>query len=109
MPFRRTGLDYLMTTILLIAFLVAFFVFSAWGDLHGQTNPDKASASRINDFVVIGPLILIYEMFQLVVLPGKRRGRELPWRLYGILFTDTIRQKFISGLHEYRSWRKRKN
>jgi hypothetical protein len=75
MPFQRSRLDYIVTSIMLISFVWAFFIGSKWGDIHGQTNPDPAAASYVNLWVMIGPLVIIYEMFQLYVLPGKRRGR----------------------------------
>lgn len=107
MPFIRTKLDYIVTTIMFASFVWAFFQGSIWGDLHGSTNPDPASASYVNFWVIIGPIICIYEMFQLFVLPGKRRGRELPWRLYAQMAKEIIIGKIKSGMDEYRIWREK--
>ena len=107
MPFVRTKLDYIVTLLLLISFLYAFFYGSIWGDIRGQSNPDDASASYVNLWVIVGPLVLVYEMFQLFVLPGKRRGRELPWRLYFQMTADVIKKKASSSFQEYKLWRRK--
>jgi hypothetical protein len=91
---------------MLFSFVWAFFFGSTWGDIHGQTNPDPASASYVNMWVMLGPLIIIYEMFQLYVLPGKRRGRELPWGLYLQIAKEKIHEKLSSGMKEYHEWKK---
>lgn len=106
MPFRRTRLDYIITTIAFIMFYLAFFPLSSF---IGINQPSYQKTFYIvNDLVVIGPIILIYEWFQLIVLPGKRRGRELPWKLYKQILIEKITAKAKQGIDEYYYWRNKK-
>jgi len=106
MVFRRTRLDIIVTSVMFIAFIWAFFFGSKFGDLHYCTNPDKATLSYINNFVLIAGIILIYEMFQLIVLPGRTRLREYDKRIVLLKMKILVRKKIDEGIEEYRHWRK---
>jgi len=109
MVFRVTKLDYAVTSFIFIAFLWSFFFGSKWGDQHFATmGNDPATITYMNLFVIFGSFILVYEMFQMFVLPGKRQGRELPWKLYFKIFRERIIHELRSGVQEYRDWRKPK-
>jgi hypothetical protein len=105
MVFVRTRLDYIVTILVLTMFLIAFFFLSDTTGMYQQSYTKRYYI--VNDFVIIGPIVLIYEMFQLFILPGKRRGRELPWRLYTQIAKETIIGKIKSGIKEYETWRKK--
>jgi hypothetical protein len=106
MPFRVTRLDYIVTTIVFIMFLIAFFCLSDTIGMYQQCYEKRYYT--VNDFVIIGPIVIIYEMFQILVLPGKRRGRELPWKLYIQIAKQKIINKTRSGIQEYHEWKKTK-
>jgi len=104
MPFQVTKLDIAVTLLSFILFITAFFFLS---DTVGMFHPSYGKRYYIiNDFVIIGPIVIIYEMFQILVLPGKRRGRELPWKLYMQIAREKIVNKLRSGVQEYRDWKK---
>lgn len=111
--FRVTKLDYFVTIVAFIVFIYAFFFASfqpvkdADGNITYYMEPDGSMkpVTDINVQVFIAPLILIYEMFQLTILPGKTRLRYLPWRFWTALFIFSIYKKIKDGIKEYREWR----
>lgn len=111
MPFKTTKFDWIVFLIVSIVFLYAFFVlsFHPMRDDNGNIIYDL----RHNPYVeislqtIIAPLIITYEMIVLVLLEGKRRGRELPWRLYFFLVKEMTKSKFRDGIKEYKEWRQK--
>jgi len=104
--FRRTALDYFITAMFLAVFVWAFFFGSKWGDMHYTSmGDDPGLISEINMQVILAPLILIYELFQLVILPGKTRLKYLPWRFWLALFVFMVYKKIKTGIQEYKNWR----
>jgi len=118
MPFRVTKLDITITIIVFIVFFWATFIDSFRPELDSNGEPiinpyyprdaPYPYVTHYNMQMFIGSIILIYEMFQLIVLPGKRRGRELPWRLYTQIGKEKFRDKLRSGIQEYQTWKKTK-
>jgi len=135
MPFRVTKLDITITIIVFIVFFWAVFIDSFTIEKNEDGTPMKSIdqpygsiypyesntphpyyphnsigpyVTHMNMQFFIGPIILVYEMFQLIVLPGKRRGRELPWRLYIQIGKEKFRDKLRSGIQEYQTWKKTK-
>lgn len=112
MVFIRTRLDYGITIMFLVVFTFTFFFMSSFGDLHYSSSSagsnDPAFLGDVNMQVYLGPLILIYEAFQLYVLPGKKRIREIDKRLVIFKFRTAIRKKLQEGIDEYHEWRLRR-
>jgi hypothetical protein len=111
--FRVTKLDYFVTIVAFIVFIYAFFFASfqpvrdADGNIVYHMEPDghMKPYTTLNMQVYIAPFVLIYEMFQLTILPGKTRLRYLPWRFWTALFIFSIYKKIKDGIKEYREWR----
>jgi len=109
--FHTTKLDIIVFTIVFIAFIYAFYIDSFHDivrDSDGKPISYKTEygeihyLERINDFAVIGPIVIIYEMFVLIVLNGKPKGREIPFHLYIEAFNQQIKEKIKSGIQEYK-------
>jgi hypothetical protein len=105
MPQQASKTDYFIFILLLIVFLISFFGWSSFGDLHYTSMNDPTSHSEVNMAVYIIPLFLIAEMFSIVVLPGKPRLREINKKLYITLFILKIKKKLREGIDEYHQWR----
>lgn len=105
MPFRRTKYDYIFTFFLIIVFLWAFFLGSKWGDLHYTSSDDPASISEVNMVAYLAPFLIIYYMFVLYVLPGKRKLSETPKKLILIRVILMIKKKTHDGIQDYQRWR----
>ena len=96
--------------------MIAFFVLS-FKPLLNETGEPIIDIGRlretgdgriitINQFVIIGGIILVYEM-GLMLLEGKKRGRYLPWNLWYRLLIYDINKKLEEGKELTREWRKR--
>lgn len=109
MPIKATRFDYIITTILFIGFILSFFVWSTWGDLHYSTNAgvkqDPAFTSDISMAVFIIPIFLIYEMFTIYYFHGMPRLRELPKGILFLRFRLAINKKIQDGIDDYSRWR----
>lgn len=126
MPFRNSRIDFFVTTVAFIVFIYAFFFasFHPMLDADGDIIYTKKSNgipvySKVNDGtyhtiqeinlqIFIAPIVLIYEMFVLIVLPGKPKLRELPWKIYRLQLKFIILDKLDEGLQELREWRSHK-
>ena len=111
--FRLGRLDIFVVTIVITVFLWAFLIDSFRPVVNGTGVPVtyiehgiEKMIPNINMQVYLGPIILIYEWFVLVVLDGKLKGRDLPWGLYYVTFKILIKNKFREGIEEYHIWRK---
>lgn len=106
--FKRTNVDYIITIMFIIAFIYAFFFasFHPMKDADGNIIYKKMddgtfrTIAEINAQVFIAPIVLIYEMFQLFVLPGKTRLKYLPWRFWTALLIFIIYKKIKDGIDE---------
>jgi len=89
MPFKVTKMNYLLFFMSMSLFLFFFFFYR-------------------NIAMHLCCIFCIYEMFAIVVLPGKPRLREMniKMRLYGMLFL--FRDKIRGGWDEYDQWKKRR-
>jgi hypothetical protein len=87
MPFIVTKFDYGLFLIALIVFTYSFFFYP-------------------NIQIFICSIICIYEMFQIFVLPGKPRLREIDKRLFVFKIKLVIRNKMKEGMTEYYEWNK---
>jgi len=113
--FKVTKFDYLVTTVAFIVFIYAFFFASFHpikdtdGNIIYQIGADgrEQPILDIDVQVFIVPIIIIYEMLQLTILPGKTRLKNLPWRFWTALFIFSIYKKIKDGREEYRQWRKK--
>jgi hypothetical protein len=100
--FKTGPLDIAVFFIVLTVFFWAFFIDS----FRLITLPDGTTGTYINLQIFIGPIILIYEIFVLIVFEGKLRGRYLPWRLYLDIIYGMIQDKLHEGITEYCLWKK---
>ena len=117
--FKTGPMDLVVMLIVIICFIFAFF-FDSFTALKNETGEIMHSEKywretgdsripRINAFIIIGGLIMTYEMF-LLTLEGKKRGRYLPWDLYYGLFVYMVKSKIREGINltkEYFDERKR--
>lgn len=104
--FKTGRIDITVTIIIFTVFIIAFFFlsFKPLKNIDGEiirserywrnTGDDKIPV--INDFAIIGPLILLYEIL-LLRLEGKKRGRYLPWSLYYRMIIFTVKEKIEEG------------
>ena len=113
--FKLGLLDILVFLGVLIVYLWAFF-FDSWipmlmenGTAYTFIDPHSVlrTIPKVNMQVYLGPVILIYEMFVLIIFNGKYRGRYLPWRLYFDILILMIKNKLHEGLQDYKEWRKK--
>lgn len=113
--FKNGKLDVFVFFIVLIVFIWAFFFgsFQPLRDENGNITyfmePDghMRTLPTANMQIFIAPIIMVYEMIVLVILPGKKRGRYLPWTLWYCKYEYMIRIKCKEGIEEYREWRKK--
>jgi hypothetical protein len=107
MPFKLTKFNYILTAGLFIGFIVSFFFLSRWGDFHYTSNPDPAGSSTVSIGVYLIPFFVIYEMFAILVLPGKKRIKEIDKKVlfYRLLFR--VRNEIRKGWDDYHRWRKK--
>lgn len=105
MPHQTSKTDYILFFLLLIIFLVSFFCWSSFGDLHYTSMYDPSEHSQVNMAVYIIPIFLIAEMFSIVILRDKPRLREIDKKFYLILFIRMIKNKLHEGIDEYHQWR----
>lgn len=107
MPFKTTKLDLFVTLVISVLFLYAL-IFSSYKPARFENGTLMRSEEQwretgddrvptVNLFVVIAPIILIYEFVQIVILPGKPRLREINKRAYIIRFRAKIRDKIDEG------------
>ena len=111
--FRTTKLDIFVVTIVFIVFIWAFFIGSfnpvknETGEiLEFETQRGYRTFPEINMQFFIAPIILVYEMFVLIVLDGKLKGRDLPWGLYWFTLKTLAENKLKEGIEEYKNWKK---
>ena len=114
--FKTGPLDIAVTVLVVIVFLIAFFLLS-WKALiidgeiirserhWRETGDDRIPV--INDFAVMGGLIMTYEAF-LLTLEGRKRGKYLPWSLWYRLLKYKIHLKIQEGKTETREFLNRK-
>lgn len=105
MPIQASRFDHILTIMLFILFVISFFIWSRWGDLHYCTNPDPAKESDINMAVYIIPLFLIYELFTIYLLDGRPRLREIDKQLMLLKLKLIIRKKLQETKEDYRRFR----
>lgn len=114
--FRTGKLDIFVTSIVFIVFMWAFFIGSFYPmvdenneTIYIITDTGRHTLPVINMQVFLAPLIFCYEIFVLIGLDGKRKGRSLPWGLYYMAFKIRVTDKFQSGMKEYREWKQNNN
>jgi hypothetical protein len=83
--FKTGKLDIIVTTIVFIVFIWAFF-YDSFIPMRNETGKiiydfQGKPLIKINPQIIIGPIILLYEMM-LMLLEGKPRGRYIQWNLY---------------------------
>lgn len=115
--FRTTKIDIAVTIIMFIAFYLALFGLSFTPLLNETGEPVESDIywretgdphiCIINDFVIMGGLILCYEAL-LVRLVGKKRGRYLPWSLWYRMFLYDVKLKIQEGKEFHQEWKNRK-
>lgn len=82
--FKTGKLDIIVTIIVFIVFIWAFF-YDSFIPLRNETgniiyDSQGKPVAKINAQVIIAPIILLYEMM-LMLLEGKPRGRYIQWSL----------------------------
>lgn len=114
--FRNTKLDVFVFFVVLSVFIWAFFIDS-WqplkdedGNITYYTDPSgmKRTISTLNMQVFIAPIIMVYEFIVLIVFPGKKRGRYLPWCLWYCKLKYMAMIKWEEGMKDTKEWRKHK-
>jgi hypothetical protein len=125
--FKTTRLDILVVIIVFTVFLIVFpyqgfpiyqdksipltdyyqgmhhYRKDINGDIYQQNYDGTWTALiNVNYQFFLGPIILIYEMFVLIILDGKPKGREIPFHLYIEAFNQQIKKKIQSGIQEYK-------
>lgn len=104
--FKTGKLDIAVFFLILVVFLISFFVLSfkpllnengteVYSERYWRETGD-GRITVINDFALIGGLIMTYEIF-LFTLDGKKRGRALPWGLYYARIIYAIQMKIKEG------------
>ena len=103
--FKTGKLDIMVTFLVLTVFIIAFFFLSfkaltidgeiIYSERYWHETGDPRIPT-INDFAILGPLIMVYEAF-LLTLEGKKRGRYISWELYYQLFRYKIYLKIEEG------------
>jgi hypothetical protein len=115
MVFKNSWLDYVVAICAFIVFFwaVCFASFHPMKDENGNIMHyvDEHSIGRtipdINMQVFIAPIVIIYEMIVLIILPGKPQLHEIDWKLHLAMLIIVIRRKIGSGIDEYHEWKNR--
>ena len=113
MPIRVTKVDYIVAFVIAGVFLYAFF-FLSWIpilDAEGEKiiNPNTGlSLPQVNLFVVIGPIILLYEIFLFTCLDGKPKLKEINKKYYIYLFVKAFKDKIQEGKYLTKEYLNRK-
>lgn len=102
MPFRTTHLDYAVTFIAL-----GVFIWSIFDSFRLVEISPGVYGTYVNSQFLIAPLILIYEAFQLIVLPGKPRLREIDKKMYLAIILNKVFTKLDEMKKEWYDWRKK--
>lgn len=114
--FKNGKLDVFVFFVVLIVFIWAFFFgsFKPATDENGNITyyiePDghMRTLPTANMQIFIAPIIMVYEMVVLVILPGKKRGRYLPWWLWSCLLEYKIKMKWKDGKEQTKEFLNRK-
>jgi len=111
MPIKASRYDYILTIFLFIAFMISFFFWSDFGDTHYSSNAgakqDPAFQQHINMAVLVIPLFLIYEFFNIYYFNGMPRIRELDKGILMLRIRLAINKKMEKTKEEYNYWRKK--
>jgi len=105
--FKTTNINIIIFFVLLVVFLWGFF-FDSFTPITYMHNGIEKTTIKISMVVFIAPLFIIYELLYMVLLPGKKRGKYLPWALWYQIFKYKAKTKFIDGIQETKDWMKRK-
>jgi len=109
--FQITKLDIFVFFTVLIVFYWAFFINSFKPliidneTVTVMTDRGPMVVPNINMQVIIGPLILAYEIIVLIVFDGKRKGRSLPWKWYYVTFRNNISLFLKKSWKDYEDWK----
>ena len=108
--FKLTKVDIFVVTLVVVVFTWAFFIdsFHPMLDENNETiivETDRGfyTVPRINLQVFIAPLIMVYEMVVLIVLDGKLKGREIPWKFYYYSVLVRLQDHYKKSMEEYKN------
>lgn len=111
--FKTGPLDIIVMSIVIFVFLYSFFILSFKpliidGEIihseeywHMTGNTDRIPV--INQFAIIGPLIIWYEAL-LLMLEGKKRGRYIEWNFYYQMLKYMIHLKIEEGRQQTKEY-----